>query len=352
MTATGNTVTINFDDLPGGTVVTNQYPEATFSSELGYGNVISPFAEFGGSEPNTLGTYSPTTGSYNDATFIDFTSPVSGLKFLALADDDSGQIGTVSVFTSSGFAGSVAMIGDSNPNSPILVDISGFQGVTRIEIEANTDAAGLVFDDFQFSVSTLDIDKFISEYKASVGALSSSQETALRQLLTRMQSDPNINLAQDVRQAAYILATVRRETGSTYLPVEEGFGKLSRAYFERKYGYQTKKGRELGNTEPGDGYRYRGRGFVQITGKANYAKYGLTSNPDLALDAAIAYNILSNGMFNGKFTGKKLSDYINGSKTDYANARRIVNGTDKAQLIAGYAIKFESIFKKSIIIST
>lgn len=56
----------------------------------------------------------------------------------------------------------------------------------------------------------------------------------------------------------------------------------------------------LGNTQPGDGYRFRGRGLIQLTGRANYAKYGsflkrdltsgnnpdLVAQPDLAVDAA------------------------------------------------------------------
>ena len=51
---------------------------------------------------------------------------------------------------------------------------------------------------------------------------------------------------------------------------------------------------KMGNTEDGDGYKYRGRGMIQLTGKANYEKYGkllgidLVKNPDLANDPAIA----------------------------------------------------------------
>ena len=157
MSASGTNVLINFDDLPTGTVVTTQYADATFSSAAGYGNVISPWAELGGSPPNTLGAYNPSTTSYNDPTYVDFPKPVSNLKFLALADDNSGQIGTVSVFTNGTLAGSVPIIGDDNRYTAIFVDLSAFQGVTRIEIGANIDPAGLVFDDFQFTVGGPDL---------------------------------------------------------------------------------------------------------------------------------------------------------------------------------------------------
>jgi hypothetical protein len=48
------------------------------------------------------------------------------------------------------------------------------------------------------------------------------------------------------------------------------------------------------------------------------------------------------GMFEGWFTGKKLEDYIFGNTCDYVGARKIVNGTDRAETIAGYAEKFQS----------
>ena len=66
----------------------------------------------------------------------------------------------------------------------------------------------------------------------------------------------------------------------------------------------------------------------------------LVNNPDLALNKTIAAKILVYGMYNGSFTGKKLLQYIDPSLTynDFFNARRIVNGLDKAQLINSYAI--------------
>jgi predicted chitinase len=108
-------------------------------------------------------------------------------------------------------------------------------------------------------------------------------------------------------------------------------------------GYEGRK--DLGNTVMGDGKRFMGRGYVQITGRRNYQKASLLTGrdliatPDLALDPAIAAKIIVHGMVNGWFTGKKL-----GSQT-YTEMRRIVNGMDKAELIAGYAERFEKALK-------
>lgn len=69
------------------------------------------------------------------------------------------------------------------------------------------------------------------------------------------------------------------------------------AFFDHVYGYKSANGKAYGNTEPGDGYKYRGRGFIGITFKSNYKKYGdllgidLVGNPDLANDPKIASKI-------------------------------------------------------------
>jgi len=90
---------------------------------------------------------------------------------------------------------------------------------------------------------------------------------------------------------------------------------------------------------------------VQLTWWANYDKasnklgYDYTQNPDLVMKKEHAVKILITGMKEGWFTGRKLSDYIHQSKKDYINARRIINGTDKAKLIAGYADIFEKALR-------
>jgi len=147
----------------------------------------------------------------------------------------------------------------------------------------------------------------------------------------------------DDRKLAYLLATAKHETANTMAPIYE---RGAKSYFD-KYEPGTKLGKALGNTIVGDGYRFRGTGLVQLTGRANFRKAGqkigvdLIKEPEKAAQLEVAAIILVKGCMEGWFTGKKLGDYINAAKTDYINARRVVNGTDKASLIAGYADKFE-----------
>lgn len=146
---------------------------------------------------------------------------------------------------------------------------------------------------------------------------------------------------------AYLLSTVYHETAHTMQPISE-YGK--RSYFN-KYEPTTKIGKALGNTKAGDGYLFRGRGYVQITGRRNYAfaseKLGVdfVGHPDRVMEPRLAVAILFDGMDEGWFTGKKLTNYISDGKADYVNARRIINGTDKANLIAGYAKAFEKALR-------
>jgi putative chitinase len=173
---------------------------------------------------------------------------------------------------------------------------------------------------------------------------------AAGRLIGLLSLDPAI---QDIRWAAYMLATVKHECADRWAPITE-FGNA--AYFHR-YDADTPLGHRLGNTQDGDGFRFRGRGYVQITGRANYARLGqllamgnqLVQNPDLALDPSVAYPIMSIGMRQGSFTGKKLSDFINPTSIDYVNARRIINGTDTAELIAGYATKLEGVLRSAVV---
>lgn len=151
----------------------------------------------------------------------------------------------------------------------------------------------------------------------------------------------------DKKQIAYILATAFHETDKTMQPIKEYGG---HDYFMTRYdvsGKNPQLAKDLGNTFVGDGANYCGRGFVMITGRANYSKFSNILNadfighPDHALGMENSVKIAVYGIMQGIFTGKKLSDYVNCTTSNYVQARRTINGMDKADLIAGYAKKFE-----------
>lgn len=141
---------------------------------------------------------------------------------------------------------------------------------------------------------------------------------------------------------AYILATAHHESDCFKTYREYG----DEVYFKHMYdieGIRPKKARELGNINAGDGAKFAGKGAVQITGRKNYQKQGkklgldLENQPELAERDDIAARILVHGMIDGDFTSKKLEHYFTAETYDFFGARRMINGTDKADLIAGYA---------------
>lgn len=148
----------------------------------------------------------------------------------------------------------------------------------------------------------------------------------------------------DLNKLAYMFSTSIHETAYTMQPIIERGGP---AYFD-KYEPGTKIGKMLGNTQKGDGLLFKGRGYVQLTGRANYVKASqklgvdLINFPDQACEMKNAIKIMFFGMFEGWFTGKKLDSYITDAKADFVNSRRIINGTDRAQDIAVYAKKFRA----------
>ena len=140
---------------------------------------------------------------------------------------------------------------------------------------------------------------------------------------------------------AYTLATALHETNKTMQPVREAYW-LSDAWRKRNLRY----------------YPWYGRGFVQLTWRENYAKADaalslggqLLQAADLAMRIDIAARIMRRGMVEGWFAGDRIGRRHTlkrhlpepvATREQYASARRIINGTDKADLVAGYALEFQ-----------
>ena len=182
--------------------------------------------------------------------------------------------------------------------------------------------------------------------RSVIGSLSQSQVDGLNFLVSKMKQ-----AGFTYPEAAYGLATVYIETDKTFQPIaERGSDKYLSKY---DTGVLAKR---LGNTPEadGDGQKYKGRGFVQITGLANYKFFSkitgedLVENPDLALDAEVSAQIMTHGMLNGSFTGvgfrrkRPVSRY---NIHQYTQARNIINGTDRATEIAQFAMIFEKALR-------
>jgi len=175
------------------------------------------------------------------------------------------------------------------------------------------------------------------------GALKQKQVDGLTAVLDEWERH---HARKDDRWLAYALGTTHHETARTMQPIHE-YG--TRAYFHWRYdirGGNPALARRLGNTTPGDGVLFRGRGYVQLTGRANYERMGQMFSVDLTtdeaaadrvLEPALACKIMFAGMEGGLFTSKKFADYFNRTTEDWRGARRIINGLDRADLVAEYA---------------
>lgn len=147
-----------------------------------------------------------------------------------------------------------------------------------------------------------------------------------------------------INYAAYGTATGFWETAQTMHPVREAYW-LSENWRKKNLRY----------------YPWYGRGLIQTTWKRNYIEIAkamnlpgdtFTKNPDLLLEWEYALPALFVGMETGLYTGKSVSDYIDDidepddeDYREYVNARRVVNGTDKAKQIADLALIFEKGLK-------
>jgi peptidoglycan L-alanyl-D-glutamate endopeptidase CwlK len=123
------------------------------------------------------------------------------------------------------------------------------------------------------------------------------------------------------------LATIRAEA-EPFLPLSEGLSRFNTSPSGHAFDLYDRR-KDLGNTGPPDGERYRGRGFVQLTGRANYRRYGpmlsrpvnLEANPDLAGDPVVAAELLA--LFLGDHERDIKQALV---RKDLPTARRLVNG--------------------------
>lgn len=190
--------------------------------------------------------------------------------------------------------------------------------------------------------SDLDLAEFFASVRVSLfgNKLTTGQVQGIEAKLQAFQE-----AGYPVSWAAYALATSYHETARRMLPVREGLS-ASDAWRRKHLRY----------------YPYYGRGDVQLTWRENYAKAdrelglrgALLANLDLALDPDISARVMVRGMKEGWFSKDKkgvpynLSRFlVNNEETlvNFRQARRIINLMDKADLIAGYAIKFQTALK-------
>jgi putative chitinase len=170
---------------------------------------------------------------------------------------------------------------------------------------------------------------FYITVKAKLGSITASQVGGFEEVLAATEGQP-------LSHRAYSLATAWHETAKTMLPVREAYW-VSEAWRKANLRY----------------WPHYGRGYVQLTWDYNYAKADkelklggtLIKNLDRAMEPKIAAQIMRLGMDEGWFTGVSLKKVLplsgTATKAQYIAARKIINGTDKADLIEDYAQAFE-----------
>lgn len=118
------------------------------------------------------------------------------------------------------------------------------------------------------------------------------------------------------------LATIRAETGS-FLPISEFVSRFNTSPGGHPFDLYDLRA-DLGNQGAPDGERFKGRGFIQLTGRANYALHGgekLVDDPDLANDPMVAAQLLASFL---KAHEPKIRTAL--AASDLREARRQVNG--------------------------
>lgn len=189
--------------------------------------------------------------------------------------------------------------------------------------------------------------RFFTSVRKSFGPLNQEQVDGFEILLAAIEER-----CASIPEAAYLLATAWHETAFTMQPVRETLASSDEDAMARlEFAWKRGKLRSVKNPywrKDRSGKSWFGRGYVQLTHRQNYETMGrrlgvdLVDRPELAMVPSIAADILIVGCQEGLFTGKRLGEFIGGGKKFYRSARRVINGLDKADKIAKYAVQFES----------
>ncbi|MCQ1833864.1 hypothetical protein [Neorhizobium galegae] len=149
---------------------------------------------------------------------------------------------------------------------------------------------------------------------------------------------------------AYVLATAFHETAATMQPVRETLAASDRSAIARLD--EAFAAGRLGSVKTpywrpdAEGKSWLGRGLVQLTHRRNYEAISdvtgidLVADPGRAMEMPVSVAILIEGMRRGSFTGRKLDDYFGPGRADWVGARKIINGNDRAELVARHARVF------------
>lgn len=191
--------------------------------------------------------------------------------------------------------------------------------------------------------------QFYDAIRPLFGRLSQSQVSGIDGILTAFKQVGD----GDIDTLAYCLATAFHETGKRMVPVREGFATTDAGARRAVENLARKRGPNSAVAKYSKpvgpyGHVYYGRGHVQLTWMDNYeessgdAGVDLVKSPDAMLDPVISARVLVLGVMDGRWNGRgKGLSYYEGDDdflddAEAAEARRTVNGKDKAILIAGY----------------
>ena len=257
--------------------------------------------------------------------------------------------------------------------------VKGLLGSSEEGIQVASAKGGPVVDGLSALISSIMGLKLTFPHESTKYSVQQHGDRASVEAILKQCKEEGIRSAD---QVAYVLATAWHESVMGKWMTETGWrtDKSAASIAENKYGNKTSEGRKMGNTQPGDGGKYRGRGYVQLTWKNNYQRmskilqetgftytqdgvqYGNGKNNTKPIDLVTNYEhvnknkqlaakILVMGMDKGIFAGdnRGLDTYIPENKpatqANFENARKIVNGSDQKKFIALNAITIAKTLK-------